>query len=91
MEELNGLGDTVFYPPSPGVIGNQEFQGRVHIIGNQEGRFDMAVFSDNDLSDHALVVAQGDHGFMNPGVGELSFGMRDMNALPGGDLIQVLD
>ena len=51
----------------------------------------MAVFSDNDLPDHALVVAQGNHGFMDQGVRELSFGMRDMNPFPRGHLIKMLD
>jgi hypothetical protein len=51
----------------------------------------MTVFSDDNLPNHALVVAQSDPGFMNQGVGELSFGMRDMDAFPRGDLIQVLD
>jgi hypothetical protein len=50
-----------------------DFKGGVHIIGNQEGRFGMAFFTDNDLPDHSLVVAQGNHGFMDQGVRKLSF------------------
>ena len=88
MEEFNGLSDTVFYRPSPGIVCNQQFQIGIQIIGNQESRLGMAVLSDNDLSNHALVVAQRDRGFMNQGVGELSFGMRDMNTFPRGHLIK---
>ena len=91
MEEFNSFSNAVFYSPSPGVVSDQEFKGGVQIIGNQESRLGMTVFSDNDLPNHALVVAQRDHGFMNQGVGELSFGMRDMNTFPRGHLIKMLD
>jgi len=91
MEEFNSFGNAVFHPPSPGVVDDKEFEGGVHIISNQKGRFGMAVFPDDNLPYHPFVVAQGNQGFMDQGVGELSFGMRDMDALPWGHLIELLD
>ena len=60
MEEFNGLGNAILDPPSPGVVSHQEFQGEVQVIGNQESRFVMAVFPDDDLSNHSFVMAQRD-------------------------------
>ena len=91
MEEFNGLGNAILDPPSPGVVSHQEFQGGVAIIGNQESRFVMAVLPEDDLPYHSFVVAQRDQGFMDQGVGELSFGMRDMDAFPRRHLIDLMD
>ena len=91
MEEFNGLGNAILDPPSPGVVGDKEFKRGVHVIGNQESRFDMAVSPDDDLPNQSFVVAQRNQGFMDQGVGEFSFGMRDMDALPRGHLIELVD
>jgi len=91
MEEFNGLGNAILAPPSPGVVGNKEFHRGVQVIGNQESRFQMAVFPDDDLPYHSIVVAQRNQGFMDQGVGEFSFGMRDMDALPRRHLIDLAD
>ena len=91
MEEFNGLGNAILDPPSPGVVGDQEFQGGVVVIGNQESRFVMAVLPDDELPYPSFVVAQRDPGFMDQGVGEFSFGMRNMDALPRRHLTDLMD
>ncbi len=77
MKEFNSLGNAILDPPSPGIVGNKEFQWGVHVIGNQESRFEVAVFPDDNLPYQPIVVAQRNQGFMDQGVGELSFGVRD--------------
>ena len=91
MEEFDGFGNAVFDPPSAGIVADQPFNGGVHVIGNQKGRFGMTVFADDDLPYHPFVVAQRDQRFINQEIGEFPFGMRDVNSLPGRYLIELVN
>jgi len=51
----------------------------------------MTVFANDDLPNHPFVMTQWNQRFVNQEVGEFPFGMGDVDALPGGDLIELLN
>lgn len=90
MEELDGFGDGVLQPPSPRIVSHQEIEGGLEVVGDQAGRFFMAIAPHNDLAQHSLVIPERDERMVDLGMGIFSFLVGDMNPLPGGELIQVL-
>jgi len=87
VEKFDSLRDDIFHPPSSGVIANQQLQWRFEVIRDQEGGLFMAVSPDDYLAQVALVIRQCDERFMYQRIGILPFGMGNMNALPGFNLL----
>jgi hypothetical protein len=87
VEKLNGLRDDVFHAPSSGVIADQQLYWCFEIIRDQESGLLMAVAPDDYVSQITLVIRQCDEGFMYQRIGILPFGVGNMDALPGSELL----
>jgi len=91
IEKLDGLRDDIFHPPPSGIVTNQQLQWCFEVIGDQEGRFLMAIAPDDDLAQITLIIRECDKRFMYQRIGILPFGMRNMDALPGFNLLDPTD
>jgi len=83
VEEFDGLADAVFDARPAGVVADEEFDGEVEVVGDQEGRFFAPVAAKDDLADVAGIGARQDNeGLMDEPVGVFSFFVRDGDAGP---------
>ena len=91
VEKLDGLRDDIFHPPSSGIVANQQLQRCFEVVGDQEGRLFMAVAPDDDLAQITLIIRECNERFMYQRIGILPFGMGNMDALPGFNLLDSTD
>jgi len=81
MEELDGLGDHILYPPAPGLVAHDQLGGAGKVIGDDIGGSLAAVAPNIHLPQLPLIVGQSDEGLMNDRAGVLALAVRDVDAL----------
>ena len=91
MKEMHRFGDDVLHPPSSGVIPDQPLHRRLHVVGDEEGRFFPAVATDDDLANLPFVIPQRHERLMNMQVGVLPFLVGDVYLFPRGEPLQSVD
>src|SRR3989337_4581154 len=87
MKELHRFGDDVLNSPAPGIITNEQIQGCVEVVSDEEGGFLAAIPTNDDLTKLAFIVLQRNGGDVDERVGDLAFLVRDVNAFPVVELV----
>ena len=91
VEELHRFSDAGLHSPPAGVIAHHQLHRHVEVIGDKENRLLPAVPANHDLTDITLVAAQLDRGIVYQRVPVFALRVRNIDALPGTELLHGLD
>ena len=89
VEEFHRLCDAILDTPSAGIVSDNELHGGSLIVGDDECRLFTSIVAHDDLTNFAIVVAQGNPGFIDHRILIFSLFIGDVNPFPGADLLEV--
>ena len=89
MKEFHRLGNTILDSPAAGIGSNEELHRGFLIVGDDERRLFTPIAAHDDLSDFAIVFAQGDLGFEDQGVLVFPLLVGNGNPFPGADFLKL--